>query len=581
MKYLINFNLFFATLVAVSVQTTPVRAAESSCIKTQILRGDSCNNLQVNFDFSSCDTQPLAKQTARSSCVNQKAVAFVKTPKSLYIATYAAPVNPGESWRFLTLRQESRTPGSMVVELKKKDTDKTGIEKEDIPGDEVVKPTPALVVIPSNPPVADAPKVAPVEEAPSPETSKQTMKEVAASFKEATVTPLEVMNSQPKEIDFPPHVKVAKAEKPTEEAAVVAPAKDKEIEHAATEEQKLQISGFVDFYYLLDSNNPPAVTSTGTATPPAGNVKYRAFDIYNDSFNLSLAELTLKKDIGNVGGQVDLGFGNTAQVISPQDAATQNILQAFVYMNLDDHWKVTAGKKATHMSFEGDYATENFNYSHSLLYTFAIPTWQTGVSLDYTSTPKNWNAGIFAYNGWTGPYQMNQKTAGARFSYRPNSAWSFNYTGITGTQPTNSQGSVRQAHEANLLWKVKKEAAIALDYVWGYQTTAFAGQDVNWSSFVVSGKYTWGRYTLAPRVEFYADPQGYSISGGLGSVATLPYATQNIISGTLTNWWEIKEGARAILELRDDSSDQNVFTDTNGKPIGTQFTGTLAFLYEF
>jgi hypothetical protein len=550
MKYLSYFYL--ASVVSLAIGSS-AQAFEASCIQTQVESGDSCNNLRISFDFTGCDTVH-ATEVVRSTCVNQKAVAVVKIKDARYIATYASPLRTGEHWRFLTIRKELRagaattaTSSAMTIQIKKQ-TDTTGIEKEDV--ETMAKPAPALVVLPS---AVGASGVS------TPATP--------------SIEPAKTASVEPSK-EFPVVEKATVPEPESKQTAAVVE------EKVAAEISKLQWSGFLDFYYMQDTNNPPPVAQPATSNPPAGNVKYRAFDVYNDTFSLSLAELTLKKEVGSLGGQVDLGFGNTTLLISPQDAATRNFIQAFAYWKITEQWRVTVGKVATHISLEGDYATENFNYSHSLLYTFAIPTWQTGVSLDYSG--KSLGAGIFAYNGWAGPYQTGQKTAGLRLRAH-NDAWSFQYTGMVSTQPMNSQGSLRQIHDGNLLWKINKQAAVGLDAVWGSQTTAYYGQDATWASGVLSGKYTWGRYTLAPRIEYYMDPNGYSVNGGSGSSTSYPYAAQNLWSATLTNWWEIQEGARVLFELRDDISDQALspFVDQNGYATASQLTGTIAFLYEF
>ncbi len=544
-----------------------VFAFDMACVKTQVVRGDACNNLVVNFDFSFCGESAPRSRNVRSSCVNQKAVAFVKDPANLYIATYATPVKEGGDWRLLTVRSEARNQaaGGMQMQLKKNDGTvvAAGVTAEPVPvTEEPQKPLPAVAVVPVPAPSVEIAEAAPapVVAAPAPEVKA----EVPAPAKEKNLEAEKAMAKDDDDCGCD-----GKKETPKE------PVKEPVVKH----------SGFIDFYYLSAMNAPQAVTtypatSTTVNATPAPNVPYRMFDIYHDTFNVALAELTLKKDFENAGGQIDLGYGNATYTMDPNDVGGQNVLQAKAYYKLGPSVKLTVGKMFTHMGLEEAYSVENFNYSRSLIFTYLEPLWHTGAALEFQLVPGVLAATLYGYNGWNGSYMQNQKMTGLRLDWKASNELHAQYNMIYSAQPTVNAGT-RQEHQVSLTWKPSKDETVAAEYVWGYQSAAFVGQDTMWNGFEVLAKKAWGKFSVSPRYELISDPQGYAISGLLAPVPMGTYTAQNIYSATLTLAEEIQEGARVIAEFRQDTSDQNVFKDMNYLPTNTQSTATLAFQYEF
>ncbi|MGH7274289.1 MAG: outer membrane beta-barrel protein, partial [Nitrospiria bacterium] len=73
--------------------------------------------------------------------------------------------------------------------------------------------------------------------------------------------------------------------------------------------ENVSVSGFVDAYYGYNFNQP--------GNGPGGRFnQLRNFDLYNDQFALSMAELVFQKNPEPFGFRVDLDYGATADFVA-------------------------------------------------------------------------------------------------------------------------------------------------------------------------------------------------------------------------------------------------------------------------
>gem|GEM_PF-2353508 len=496
-----------------------------SCVQTEALNGADCNHVAVHFDFSKCAGEAPKSQTVRSRCVNGKAVAFVKTPMTLIVGTFAVQSEENGKWRYLSLREQNR-PDQKQSEAPAT----TSINSE--------------VLVPSG-------------------------------------TDLSVTLHPKKE-----------AETPEKRDEIIAPKEAKGGDHGENEEHAaehgktqfgwpngLQISGFLDLYYSYNGNAPsavtaPSATSASVTIPPAGNNTYRFFDVYHDTVNVSLAELTFKKKFENATAQVDLGFGNFVSIYDPNDFASQNITRAFVTWELAKNLNLRVGKMFSHLGLEDPYTTENSNYSESFMLYSAIPAWATGAALDWSFVPKAWTLSLIVNNnGGNSIYTRNQThTLGARLEYQSDN-FRGRYNFQSGTDST-AYDNVRTYHEVNFKWNFVPHLKWLVDSIVGFQPLAVNNGSATWSTTYVGLEWHDGKWFFTPRYEYFSDPQGYSLTGLLG--ATNTFVSQNVSAGTLTLAYEFAEGAKVIGEIRQDTSDHNVFANTT-----SQTTATVASIIEF
>jgi Putative beta-barrel porin-2, OmpL-like. bbp2 len=200
-------------------------------------------------------------------------------------------------------------------------------------------------------------------------------------------------------------------------------------------------SGSLDLYYRYNFANAPGF-----------NNNYTSFTNSQNSFELGMATIRADHSWSKAGVTVELGFGRRAQEFSYNEAyntgvpggspttnfSLANVVQAFVYYNLTDKIKLTAGKWGTHIGYEVVDAAANRNYSMGYMFSFG-PFYNMGLKADVTLSSKTaFMVGISNPTDNTTTMSQNKMFI-AQFSVLPNSNWKFylNYQGGT-TSDTSS-----------------------------------------------------------------------------------------------------------------------------------------------
>ncbi len=185
-------------------------------------------------------------------------------------------------------------------------------------------------------------------------------------------------------------------------------------------------SGSLDLYYRYNFANAPSF-----------NNNYTSFTNSQNSFELGFATIRADHSWAKAGVTVELGFGRRAQEFSYNDGANNgflslaNVVQAFVYYNITDKIKITAGKWGTHIGYEVVDPSLNRNYSMSYMFSYG-PFFNTGIKADIAIAGKT-----AVMVGISNPTDYSTTTAVqkmfiAQFSTAtPNNKWKFflNYQG--------------------------------------------------------------------------------------------------------------------------------------------------------
>ena len=135
-------------------------------------------------------------------------------------------------------------------------------------------------------------------------------------------------------------------------------------------------SGSLDLYYRYNFANPSSF-----------NNNYTSFTNSQNSFELGFATIRADHSWAKAGVTVELGFGRRAQEFSYNDGVNNsyfslaNVVQAFVYYNLTDKIKITAGKWGTHIGYEVVDPSLNRNYSMGYMFSYG-PFFNTGIKAD-------------------------------------------------------------------------------------------------------------------------------------------------------------------------------------------------------
>ena len=161
----------------------------------------------------------------------------------------------------------------------------------------------------------------------------------------------------------------------------------------APEPAHVDVSGFVDTYYGYNFNK----------ADPA----FRTFDLQHNTFTFGLAEVAFAKAAtpqSRVGFRADLDFGPTADLVAAFEPGSngveiyKHIQQAYVSVLTG---KVTwdAGRFVTPIGAEVIESQDNWNYTRSILFGYAIPFNHTGLRATVAASDKVSVAG-FLVNGW-------------------------------------------------------------------------------------------------------------------------------------------------------------------------------------
>ncbi|MBV8761543.1 MAG: porin [Deltaproteobacteria bacterium] len=179
----------------------------------------------------------------------------------------------------------------------------------------------------------------------------------------------------------------------------------------------ITITGLLDAYATI---NPAR-----GATNAAPNDLY-VFETQANGASISLAKIALERKAAPVGFRLDVGFGQTIDIVNATDTAsgmghdiTRNLEQAYVSWAASKTVTLKIGKMVTHHGIEVIESPSNWNYSHSLLFSYAIPFTQTGIALDWVASDVL-ETTLFVVNGLNNTFEGNAfKSPGAQVIYKP------------------------------------------------------------------------------------------------------------------------------------------------------------------
>lgn len=330
----------------------------------------------------------------------------------------------------------------------------------------------------------------------------------------------------------------------------------------------VEVSGLVDVYYSYNFNNPDS--------PENG---FRVFDVKDNQLAVNLAEVVFEKSAGSpgdVGFRVDLDYGSTADIVgtaTPDEEVYKDIQQAYIsYLApVGDGLTIDIGKFVTHMGLEVIESIDNWNYTRSYLYGYAIPFYHAGIRANYPVHDNLYLAG-YIYNGWNNVVEAgnNMKTFGLQVGVTPVEALSLilNWIGPESSDEAGSEFSKRHVYDVILSYDLDERTSFMLNYDYGSQDGA-AGENETWTGFAVYARHQHGKYAGVIRYEWYDDEDG--ATGIMSKVQEV----------TLTAERSLNESLNVRAEFRHDSADDDIFEDEGGAVTDSQDTIVLGLVYSF
>jgi hypothetical protein len=334
--------------------------------------------------------------------------------------------------------------------------------------------------------------------------------------------------------------------------------------------------GLADAYALHNFDDPASHTN-----------QLRAFD-FDTGFALGYLRLTLARRPGRVGFRVDTGFGNTADVFYRQDPAAArhpHVARAYSYLGqafftaivpLERPIAVDVGKFGTPVGLEDNESLPNWNYSRSLLYTWAEPSLHTGLRL-WCPVTDTLDVSLFWVNGWDSGVLdgSDMRTFAAALGWRPTGSLSIALVDMVGLEhpPTQLTAplSLRNVVDASVVFK--PAAVISLASSADYGNDRADGGVAFWgiAAYARAQALPWLAATL--RGEYFSDASGFATG-----------TAQRLAEGTATI--ELRHDVKRLrlvsrFEYRHDRSTARPFDGAVPASRSAQDTITIAALVAF
>ena len=327
----------------------------------------------------------------------------------------------------------------------------------------------------------------------------------------------------------------------------------------------IHFAGMVDGYYSWNNNHPASDLN-------------QLYD-FNDKTNqwgLNLLKLTVSRDPEPIGFRLDIGAGRAFEIIHtprPDPDFFIYVEQAYVSVK-PKQWKgfeADFGNFVTSAGAEVIESKDNWNYSRSLLFTWAIPYYHFGLR---TSMPigSSLTMGVQVVNGWNAivnQYGNNMQTVGLTGAItRKKFTWSHNF--YIGPEYTGSNSQNRTLYDTTLLLTPSDRLNAYINYDYGEQHLP-TGSHAHWTGVAGALHFQINkRFAVSPRFEYFNDSSGYATG-----------TTQKLHEVTLTGECKVIDAFLARLEYRHDESNVPFFdrgsTPTLVKGQSTVSVGFIAF----
>ncbi len=347
-------------------------------------------------------------------------------------------------------------------------------------------------------------------------------------------------------------------------------------------------SGFVDGYYGYNFDHPQITATGGTVLAGNGGDRYssyRAFDAPYQAFTLNMIELIADKppDPSNsrLGYHVALGFGNAMNVVNSTDPGGLGFAQYLKegYLSylapVGKGLQIDFGKFVTQHGAEVIESKDNWNYSRSLLFTYAIPFYHFGLRTHYVINDK-YNFSVYVVNGWNNLVNNNTgATLGLQLGWNPSKKWSVVQNYMVGPEQNNNTSNVRELWDTVVTYNATSKLSLMANGDYGRgDRSVLGGPQFPGVAFWTGGagyiRYAFNeKYALAGRYEYYDDPQGFT---------TLTAQHLNEVTGTFER--TISHHLITRLEFRRDVSNRPSFLK-GSSPIDNQNTLEAGIIYAF
>ncbi len=324
-----------------------------------------------------------------------------------------------------------------------------------------------------------------------------------------------------------------------------------------------------DFSFMFDGYVDGAFNH-----PDSGFNQLRNFDVRANTAHVNMGMITIDHSPAPVGFHLDVGFGQTFDIINTGNRDPEEwkyFKQAFVSFK-PKSWhgvEIDAGKFVTSAGAEVIESNQNWNYSRSLLFAWAIPYWHFGVRATVPIGP-HFTGGVQVLNGWNNVEPINSgKTLGFTGAYAwKKVTWSNNY--YVGPEHPGTTKGWRNLYDTSVVVNQNDSLSYYINFDYGRDKNIGPGA-AQWTGVAGAARYAFKKkYAVAGRLEIFDDMDGFST----GTV-------QKVKEFTFTGEYKATSWLMWRAEFRNDWSDQPFFQKdhgTYGKTQPTVLLGLVAYI---
>ena len=323
-----------------------------------------------------------------------------------------------------------------------------------------------------------------------------------------------------------------------------------------------------DFSFLFDG-----YVDGNFNNPVSGFNQLQNFDFRADTLHVNMGKITIDHAPAPLGFHLDVGFGEAFDVIHSTDRAPDAFKyfeQAYVSLK-PKSWhgvEVDAGEFVTAAGAEVIETNANWNYSRSLLFSWAIPYYHFGVRTSFPVGP-HFTGGFQVVQGWNNIYDNNSgKTYGVNGAY----AWKkVTWTNVyyVGPEKPGTNKGLRNLFDTTVLVNANDNFSYYVNFDYGRDKNIGPGAQ-QWTGIAAAARYAIGKkYAIASRLEWYDDMDGFTTG-----------VAQSVKEATLTGECKMTGWLLGRLEFRDDWSNQPFFQKgqgSTGRNQPTVLLGMVAF----
>lgn len=328
-------------------------------------------------------------------------------------------------------------------------------------------------------------------------------------------------------------------------------------ENSWNKEPELNISGFLDIFYVYDFNQPQ------------GNQRQNFLYNHNrhNEFNLNLGLVKFSLENDKYRANLALQSGTYANDnYSAEQYLLKNIFEANVGISLNNEnslW-LDVGVLPSHIGFESAISTDNMTLTRSLSAENS-PYFLSGGKLTYTVNDRLEVVGLVV-NGWQRIQRLEGNSLpsfGTQVYYNISENISFNWSTFIGTDTPDSTRRMRYFNNVYTQIKVTDKFELVAGFDVGLQGRLDGTSTYDmWLTPTIIGQYTINdKWKSSIRAEYYQDQSGVIIPTNtingfetLGFSFNLDYSpTKNVISRIEGRW----------LNSKDDIFENNNFAFSN------------------